>query len=197
MSPKTVIFIGPSGSGKTTQANLLIEYIKKNQKGESIYSLETGKEFREFIKENKYSNRMANEIYNVGKRLPDFLAVYIWSHLFVENIKGQEHILIDGTPRSLNEAIIFDTALEFYDKKPAFVVFLDSKRQSCFARLFSRGRTDDKKEKIEKRLDWYKRDVFPAVKYYKKNPDYIFIKINGDKAMEEISAEIIEKIFNS
>jgi len=197
MDLKTVIFIGPSGSGKTTQANLLIKYIEENRKGESIYSLETGEQFREFIKKDKLSNRLASEIYHAGKRLPDFLAVHIWAHLFVENLKGEEHLLIDGTPRSLNEAIMLDTAIEFYNKKPAFVVFLDSDKKSCFERLFSRGRVDDKEEKINKRLDWYEKDVVPAVKYYKKNPDYVFIKIDGANTVEEVHQEIIEKVFSS
>jgi len=62
-------------------------------------------------------------------------------------------------------------------------------------RLLGRGRKDDDPEEIKKRLDWYETEVAPVVEYYKDNPKYNFIDVNGEQTIEEVHKEIIEKVF--
>jgi len=197
MNLKTFIFIGRSGCGKGTQVKLLMKQLKEKQDHEKIFYLQTGQHFRDFVKKEGFANEMAEKIMEEGGRQPDFLAVWIWSNAFLENIKNEEHLIIDGTPRSLNEARILDSAVKFLKREKPDVVYIDVSREWSEERLLSRGREDDLEiEDIRKRLDWFEDDVIPAVSFYRDNPDYNFIYVNGEQTIEEVNKEIMDKIFN-
>ena len=59
MSPQTFIFIGRSGCGKGTQAELLQKRVKEKDQSSEIFYLETGAYFREFLRGEKYSNKLS------------------------------------------------------------------------------------------------------------------------------------------
>lgn len=195
MSPQTFIFIGRSGCGKGTQADLLQKYLKTQDPSREIFYLETGSRFRDFIKDENLSSKLAREISHRGDRQPDFLAVWIWSHVLIEGLTGDEHIIIDGTPRSLNEANVLDSAIRFYKKNPATVVYMNVSRPWAEERLFNRGRTDDRHaEQIKKRLDWFETDVVPAIDHLRHHPEYRFLDINGEQPVDDVHLEIMSKI---
>ncbi len=193
MNPQTFIFIGRSGCGKGTQAKLLDKRLKEQDPALSLYHLETGQRFREFIACEGYTNDLAREIMKDGRRQPDFLAVWMWSHYFVDNLKKNDFLIVDGTPRSLNEAKILDNAMEFYGRRQPKVIHLKVSRAWSEKHLLARGRADDVHDDIKQRLDWYERDVEPAVEYYRTNADYNFIEINGEQSIEAVEKEMIMK----
>src|SRR6516164_278559 len=174
MKLQTFIFIGRSGCGKGTQVELLQEYIK----------------------EHSLSSRLAAEIYKSGNRQPDFIAVWMWSHLLVERMTGEEHIIFDGTPRSLQEAQIIDTAITFYSRQRPHVIYLNISRETSKARMIARHRMDDiNKEEIERRLNWFESDVIPAVEYFRAHSKYNFIELDGDQPVEAVQQELLLKAF--
>jgi adenylate kinase family enzyme len=191
---QTFIFIGRSGCGKGTQAKLLMDKIKAEDSGDIFY-LETGQRFRDFVKEPNYTSGLSYEVMKSGERQPDFLAAHLWSHILIETFNGRQHLFIDGTPRSKNEAVILDTAIKFYKLEKPFVVYFDVSNEWSRKRLMERGRSDDKgADGVEKRLAWFERDVMPAVEYYRDHPDYNFLQINGEQTIEEVYSELIAKI---
>lgn len=198
MNLKTFIFIGRSGCGKGTQVKLLMDDLKEKNKSEEIFYLQTGQHFRDFVKKKGFANEMAKKIMEEGGRQPDFLAVWVWSNAFLENVKNEEHLIIDGTPRSLNEARTLDTAIRFLRRRKPYVVYIDVSRQWSEERLLERGREDDLDiEEIRKRLDWFEDDVLPAVSFYRDNQDYNFIYVDGEQTIEEVNKEMMDKIFNN
>lgn len=197
MPPQTFIFIGRSGCGKGTQAILLREHLKKQNPKADIFYLETGARFRQFIGGKSHSSKLSSKIYLSGDRQPDFLAIFIWAQILIENLKGGEHLIIDGTPRSLDEAKILDTALSFYGRKNPVVIYLNISKQAAEERLRARKRIDDKDDdKNDKRLNWFETDVYPAVTFLKNNSAYRFLEIDGENSPEEIHEDIIRKAFN-
>ncbi len=198
MELKTFIFIGRSGCGKGTQVKLLTDYLREATPEENIFYLQTGQHFRDFVKEEGFANKMASEIMEEGGRQPDFLAVWIWANSFLKNVRNEEHLIVDGTPRSLNEARILDTAMKFYKREKPTIVYIDVSRQWSEERLLARGRADDLEiEDIRKRLDWFEDDVLPAVSFYRENSDYDFIFINGEQTIEEVHGEVMKKVFSN
>ncbi len=194
MTLHTLVFIGRSGSGKGTQGKLLQEFFTKNDTTHPIFYLETGARFREFIKEPGYTQDLSRELYGTGLRQPDFLAIWTWATIFVEKMKGGEHLFIDGTPRSYSEALALDSALKFY-KKRAHVIYLDVDNTCATKRLVARGRPDDVvPEQVVKRLAWFDNDVMPLVDYYRTNPDYEFLHINGDQPVEMVQKELLDRL---
>ncbi|GMQ95042.1 MAG: adenylate kinase [Patescibacteria group bacterium] len=196
MDSRTFIFTGNSGSGKGTQAKLLQKYLLEKDADKSVYYLETGSLFREFFKGKDYTHDLAQEIYERGERQPGFLAIHMWSHALIRGMEEGGHLLVDGTPRSLNEAHIFDTAMEFYRRENPFVIYVNVPRAWSRKHLLARGREDDTREQVEKRLDWFEEDVMPAIEFFKEYSRYMFIEVNGDQTIEEVHKEILSKIEN-
>lgn len=193
MNKNAYIFIGRSGCGKGTQAELLIEYLKKN--GRKIFSLETGDKFREFIKGGDHSNKLSRAISEQGDLQPEFLAILMWALTMVDSVKGGEDFVLDGVSRKMAEATVLDSALKFYGFEKPILVFMNVSRKWSEERLAGRGRSDDDINEVKKRLDWYDADVAPVVEWYKNNAEYQFLDINGEQTVEEVHREIISKTF--
>lgn len=199
MQKETFIFIGASGSGKGTQVALLKEYLAKKTPEIPIFYLQTGQYFREFIKGDSLAASIAKRAIDNGERAPDFLAMYIWAKVFVEKMTGTEHLIIDGSPRSVNEEKNLDIALKFFKREHPAVIYINVSREWSFnhlmARAESEGRTDDTAASINKRLDWFRHDVLPAIARYKRDRDYDFVEINGERSIEEVHRDIIANVF--
>lgn len=197
MDLKTFIFTGQSGCGKGTQVKLLMDHLKSVDTEHNIFYLQTGQHFREFVKGETYAAQMAREAQENGDRQPDFLAMWIWSDVFVKNLDGTKHLVVDGSPRSLNEAKNLDMAMKFFKRVQPYVVYINVSAEWSEKHLLEReeGRADDNIEGIRKRLSWFKDDVMPAVEYYRRNPDYRFLDINGEQTIEEVNKEIFSKVF--
>ena len=194
MSPRTFIFIGRSGCGKGTQAKLLEEYLVEKYPEFPIFYLETGQGFRDFIKKGIYTSDLSAKLYEMAEPQPAFLAVWMWSHLLVENLKGSEHLIIDGTPRAHAEALVLNGAMKFYQRNYS-VIYLNVSRIWSEERLKGRGRSDDVKgADIQKRLDWFDKEILPAVEYFRSSKECNFLEINGQRSIEEIHKETISQL---
>ncbi len=194
MAPQTFIFLGRSGCGKGTQAELLKKHLAEKSPATSCFHLEVGAKFREFIATDSYTSALSKSVNTAGGLQPEFLAVWAWAELFIEHMKGGEHVIIDGTPRKLHEAQVLDKALQFYGRKDVFIIFLDVSREWSHTRLMARHRGDDTSADIEARLNWYDTDVVPAVDFFRSNKNYRFLQISGEQAVEKVQADILAGI---
>ena len=193
MQLQTIIFIGRSGAGKGMQSGILQKFFGEHTPEAPILYIETGEHFRRHVKDYGHTWDLARIVNETGGRQPDFLAVWIWSNLFIEKIRGGEHIVFDGMPRSLGEAKMLSTALPFYERHSPTVVFLNVSKKWAEDRLRGRGRADDlKPEVVAKRLAWYEEDVLPAVNYYRENSAYRFLDINGEQTPEAVFDDILK-----
>ena len=193
MIPHTFIFIGRSGCGKGTQADLLKNRIAKLDKAKrQILYVETGDRFRKFIRDKGYSSELSKKLYEKDERQPDFMACFMWGTMLVEELGPNMHLMFDGAPRSHAEALLMTTALKFYERLKPTIIYLRVGRKWAEERLLSRGRQDDRTlVKINKRLDWFEADTWPAIEYFKTNNFYKFIEVNGEQSIEGVHREII------
>ena len=187
------IFIGRSGCGKGTQAELLQKFLE--EKGERVLYVETGHLFRDFITGDTFSQKKSKALYETSVRQPDFLACHMWSHLLLKSYEKGMSAILDGTPRSLAEALVLESAFNFFEFEHKYILHLDVSREWAEDRLLNRGRLDDSsKEKIGKRLDWFDKDVVPAIEYFKNNPSAELLSINGEQDIESVHADIVKTI---
>ncbi|MBU1557835.1 nucleoside monophosphate kinase [Patescibacteria group bacterium] len=191
---KTYIFIGRSGCGKGTQIDLVSKKLKEVTPEIGINYISTGQDLRKFWEGDSYTHKLSKEIVEKGDLQPEFLVTYLWGKDLVEDMNGNEHLILDGTPRRLNEAEVLDSAVRFYRRENPTVIYVNVSREWAKDKLLKRGRHDDTDEGIDERLDWFDRDVVPAIDYLKNNPTYNFVDINGEQTIEEVFAEIEEKI---
>ena len=194
MLPQNFIFIGRSGCGKGTQAKLLKDHLNKIDPQRNVFYVQTGIEFRKFIQGGSYTQKLSKIIYDVGGLQPEFLSIYMWSRLMAEEFKENEHLIVDGTPRKLHEAGALHSIFEFYKREKPYLIFIKTGEKWSVDRLKTRGRLDDNPDDIKARLSWYETDVLPAVGFYKNNPKYNFIEINGEQTIEKVWQDILEKL---
>lgn len=193
MNLHTVIFIGRSGCGKGTQAALLRERIHRlDEAKRPILYVETGEHFRRFIRQAGLSSKLSREAYERDERQPDFLAAWMWADLLIRELEPDMHLVFDGAPRARAEAELLTTALSFYGRERPTVIHLDVSRKWSEEKLLARGRSDDRTlAKIDKRLDWFDRDVVPAMDYFRANPYYRFVEVNGEQTVPEVHRDIV------
>lgn len=196
MRQHTFIFIGASGSGKGTQVKLLMEEIRKRDSGTPIFYLQTGQLFREFVKGESYAARMARDEVERGELLPTFVAMWMWSDVFIKQLTGGEHLIIDGSPRTTDEVHHLDIALKFFRRARPSVIYLNVSPEWSRKRMLERaeeeGRKDDTAEGIERRLRWFEQNVIPAVNLYRRDRDYDFYEIDGERTIPEVHNEIMD-----
>lgn len=190
--PYVFIFTGRSGCGKGTQAQLLIKKLKEVDPHRDIVYLETGKLFREFIKGDTYSQQLSKKNYDDGGLQPQFLTISMWSQFFIKHIKPDVHVVMDGTPRIHNEAIVLDSVVKFYHWPKPHVLYLNISRDVAVKRLMERGRMDDNADDINARLNWFDTHVAKALKFFQDNPDYFFHDLDGEVSPEKTHKEILE-----
>ena len=190
----TFLFIGNSGCGKGTQGALLRKHLEEKYVDSPVYYMETGNGFRDFLAGHGHSNDLARKIYEAGHRQPDFLAIWGWAHLMIESMTGKEHLIIDGAARSLVEGLALLTAMKFYGRN-LIVVHLDVSREWSKKHLTSRARADDiDMNKVERRLDWFEKDVAPVIDFFKTSPECTFVSVNGEQTIEQVNSEMMEKL---
>jgi adenylate kinase len=195
MQPQTFIFFGPSGSGKGTQAKRLQEELRKKDSERKILYIETGQRFRELAEGNSFTAKEIKKILTNGNLAPVFLPIWIWAGFMMDNVvTGDEHIFMDGLSRRVDEAYILDSAIKFYKRENPIVISIEVSDQWATKLLKARGRSDDNDEEIKKRLDWYNTNVVLAIEFFKSNPCYKFISINGEQSIEEVHKEIMTKV---
>ncbi len=195
MDLKTFIFIGRSGCGKGTQAKMLIEKLGRRMPGVPVQYLEAGARFRELIARGNLTAQLSKAAMDAGDLQPSFLAIHAWAHLFIENVTGNEHIVLDGSPRKLDEAKILAGALRFYNRPAPTVLYINVSKKWSTDRLLGRGRRDDTSENIEQRLSWFDTQVIPAIELLAKEPGFMLLDINGEQTIEEVHKEIMSKVW--
>ncbi len=121
------IFIGPPGSGKGTQAKKISEFLN--------YSfISTGDILREEVKKKTKLGNMAKKYMEKGKLVPDDLMLKI----IKKNLKKKKGVILDGFPRTINQAKGLDEILKNKSLKIDNVFYLKVKDEEIIKRLSSR-----------------------------------------------------------
>lgn len=170
-----------------------MEFLKSRDPERKIIYIESGKELRRLAGVDSYTGKETKNILEAGGLTPIFLPVYLWSGILIDNVSGNEHIVMDGIARKPQEAGVLDSALQFYKRQNPIVVSLEVSDECAMQRLLGRGRSDDDPEEIKNRLQWYREEVTESIDYFKNSPYYRFLAINGERSIEEVHQDILEK----
>lgn len=192
MNSKAFIFFGRSGCGKGTQVKLLVDFLKSQNR--EVILVETGSTFRELAGSDSYAGKLINSILTTGKLIPIFLPIWIWTENLVKKYTGTQDLIFDGICRRYEESISIDSAFDFYNIEKPNIILMNVSKDWSFARMMERKRSDDTPEKIQNRLDWFEKDVAPAIDFFRNKDKYNFIEINGEQTVEEVHNEIMNKL---
>ena len=208
-----IIILGPQGSGKGTQAKLLVDKL-------GLYNFESGDFLREVAKSNSMIDRLINQ---KGVLLPDGVVFSLVSEFLEQKVPNRDNILFDGYPRSIKQYDLLKDWLSESGTKINFSIFIDIREKESIRRLSARRicikcgnvynlitnpppskscecggdliqRTDDTESAIVERLKEYKKTTHPLIELLAK--EGILIKVDGEKPIDKIFADIMAKIEN-
>lgn len=175
-----IILIGIPGSGKSTQGNLLSKKL-------NVPYLSTGHIFRELAKEKTKLGHQIKVVMNAGLLISDAKTLKIVSD-YLHRPEYENGYILDGFPRTIVQAKAFKNGIDA-------VVYLNVSDKEILWRLAyrnSEGREDDTLLAIRKRIEVFHKFTEPVLDYYRKKGQ--LIEVNGEKSIEEIHKEIVQKI---
>ena len=111
---------------------------------------------------------------------------------YITNIKNKTDnsgIILDGFPRTINQAIALENKIKQLNVSIKAVINLDIPDQKILNRLAARGREDDKPELIKNRLKVYRNQTEPLLEFYSERS--LLETINGDQSETDVSSAII------
>jgi len=192
MIPYTVIFIGPQGSGKGTQIDKLDAVLSAADPTNRVVDIQTGRRFRAMAAQSEgYTEERIKQTLDTGILQPLFLSVHLWGDAMKTYLDDRCHLLIDGFPRTVSEAVVLESALNFYKRTPVHIVNLDTPEEIVRARMVSRARPDDTPDSIEARLAWYRNETLPVIDYYKKRENTVVIDVDGTDSIDGVHEQIV------
>jgi len=212
--PKTIIILGRSGSGKDTQVRLLVKKL-----GFDIFT--TGDNLRKLGREsNILGKRLSGEI-RKGNLAPTWLVSYLWIKKLV-GLKPHMGIIFNGSPRMPDEATLIDEVLSWLGRGDPFVVLIEVSEKEAMLRLIRRRicskcgmivpyvgefkswkncqkcggkfkvRPDDKPAAIRTRFSWFKKEVGPVIRHYKRKK--LLKVVNGEQDIEGVFKDILNAL---
>lgn len=203
-----IVLFGPPGAGKGTQAKELINKYE-------IPQISTGDILRTAISNKTTLGLEAKKFMDEGNLVPDEVV----NGLVKERLKNddcQKGFILDGFPRTVEQAITLDEILTSLGKSVEKVIALDVPNSEIVERITGRRtsiktgkiyhlkynppidekeedliqRADDTEDVVLKRLENYEKQTAPVLDYY--NNQGKVIMINGTKTPTEITKDIIE-----
>lgn len=122
-----LVFLGPPGAGKGTQAKLLSQRM-------GFLHLSTGDLLREAVKNQTPLGKKAKEYMDRGELVPDDLIV----QLIEETMPKDGNVILDGFPRTVNQALALEEMLKGKGEKISKVLFFDVPDEVIIDRLSGR-----------------------------------------------------------
>ena len=180
-----IIICGAPGSGKGTQSDLIVDKY-------SLTHLSTGDLLRKEIAEKSELGMAAESYIANGNLVPDDMIIDIILKAIEDQTQHSNGIILDGFPRTVNQAEALETMMSKINKEITVLIDLHVDDQELINRLLIRGetsgRSDDNLETIGKRLEVYKNKTAPVNNFYQNKDKYA--GINGTGTINEIFGRI-------
>jgi adenylate kinase len=159
------LIFGPPGSGKGTQAARVEADFK-------LSHLSTGDILRAEVARGTEIGKEAERIMRAGDLVPDDLIIRIVQGILRDPNVSSE-VLLDGFPRTLQQARALDEMLAKEGHKVDFVIAFNVPEDVLVERLLHRaaveGRSDDTRAAITERMHEYRSLTAAVLDHYRKS----------------------------
>jgi adenylate kinase len=180
-----VLLIGPPGSGKGTQGERLASRL-------GLEHIAAGDLLRAEVAAQTPLGRRMGEFMQRGDLVPDQVVL---SLLLPKVIAAAEQngYLLDGFPRSVQQAVEARSLAEQVGAAPDAVIYLDAPREELMRRILERakieGRSDDNPTTVANRLQVFDEATRPLVDYYRERG--LLKVIDANQAEDAVTADIV------
>jgi adenylate kinase len=170
-----ILFFGAPGSGKSVQGELLVE--RNNWQW-----LSTGQLFRES------ANPEIHKRLATGELIDDELTNQVLDEALAK-INASTMVILDGYPRNLDQAKWLAEYLPKNNRIIDCVIEFTVPKEEIIRRLSDRGRAEDTREVIERRLAIYDEKTNPVLDYLRAQGVSI-ATIDGEGSVDEVHERI-------
>ncbi|UUO01216.1 adenylate kinase [Mycolicibacterium novocastrense] len=178
-----VVLLGPPGAGKGTQAQKLSEKL-------GIPQISTGDLFRKNIGDGTPLGLEAKRYLDAGDLVPSELTNKLVEDR-IEQPDAADGFILDGYPRSVEQAKALDDMLKRHDTELDAVLEFKVSEDELFKRLKSRGREDDTEDVIRNRMQVYRDETYPLLEYYSSNN---LQQVDAVGALDEVFARALQAL---
>jgi adenylate kinase len=177
-----LLFLGPPGAGKGTQAQQLAA-------AHNLLHLSTGDLLRAEVAAGSALGQEAEAVMARGELVSDALVLAIVrSRLEAQAASGGGGWLLDGFPRNRAQAEALGALLDELQQPIELVVLMELDDAVLIQRLLARGRADDNESVIRHRLEVYREQTAPLIRYYEEQGLLQAVEANG--LVDEIAGRI-------
>jgi len=183
-----IVLLGAPGSGKGTQADLLKQHYH-------LEHVSTGDLYRKEMASESPIGIRAKQLIDQGHLCPDEMTLDLL-HQFCANSENTRGFLLDGVPRTLEQAQMMEGIGYPHIIPVTLVVYIEVNENEVIDRLIKRAellkRTDDTPEVIRQRIENYEHLTKPLIVHY--HAQNKLIKVNGMQTVEEVFSDICKLI---
>lgn len=205
-----LILMGPPGAGKGTQGERLSDEL-----GVPRYA--TGDMLREARRRGTELGDRAARYMDAGELVPDELILGIVREA-LERPEASDGFVLDGFPRTLEQAMGLRDVLGRQDREIDAVLYLEVPEEELVRRLSSRRvcgecgavyrqdelegeacpdcggdlyqREDDRPETVRRRLQVYRRETEPVLEWYRSRSSVPVHEVEGTGSVEEVQERL-------
>ncbi|MCH2425834.1 MAG: adenylate kinase [Acidimicrobiales bacterium] len=159
MTAVHLVILGRQGSGKGTQAARLVELYRP-------IHVSTGDMLRAAVAAGTELGLQARALMDAGDLVGDDLINGIVSERLAQPDVAENGFLLDGYPRTPDQAAAMEVFLVEAGTPLDAAVNLDVPVDEVTARMLARGRADDTEEAIRRRLALYESETAPLLAWF-------------------------------
>lgn len=179
-----ILLFGPPGAGKSMQGQMLA--VRQGWKW-----LSTGEMFRQSQDETIAS------LLKTGELVSDEMVYQVFEEAVSQaKAKDYANIIVDGFPRTKDQASWLDDFLARADEKIDVVIVLEVPEAEIMKRLEKRQRSEDTPETVSKRMAIYRQKMYPVLGIFAEAGVRI-IHLNGVGTAGEVHDRIYEEAIES
>jgi len=163
--------------------------VTNDELGEQARALKESEAELQAQQEETVLGEKAKQYMLSGTLLPDEIVVEVME----ERLKQpdcQAGYLLDGFPRTVRQAEVFEKLLNKRGEKIDQVISLDLPEEELIERMKKRGRADDSEAVICERLRVYQDQTAPLIGYYKGKS--LLQTVNGLGTIEEMTGRLVK-----
>ena len=207
-----IILFGPPGAGKGTQAELLKDKL-------DIPHISSGGLFRCHMNNGTALGLKAAEFMTQGLLVPDEITISIILDKLAR-IPQHEGFLLDGFPRTMDQALILKAELTRISRNVDAVLYINVPEKELIARLSNRfvcsicqspytisspstfpcekcgaalyQREDDQPEAINNRIQVYRSETLPLIDFYRQ--ENMLHDIPGIDTVQQVNINILKSL---
>ncbi|WP_433195572.1 adenylate kinase [Nocardia sp. CA-107356] len=174
-----LVLLGPPGAGKGTQADLLSDKL-------GVPHISTGDLFRTNISAQTPLGREAQKYIDAGDLVPSDVTNRMVEARVAEPDAANGFVL-DGYPRTVDQADALEKILADMDKKLDAVLCFVVPEETVVSRMMARGRADDNEDVIRNRLRVYREETEPLLEHY----DGLVVSVDGVGEVDEVNSRAL------